>query len=129
MAGTNEGQSRPPGPPNPPRLDMSPEAIRQRNETATAFGADHSPEGVRQLRRHNQELRAMIEELVWAMHLWSEYENGLHPDAEAAFWAGVAEVNARVESRPGRDGDLAHRFTDPDWVQRQRQRWQERQGD
>lgn len=65
------------------------------------------------------ELEAMVEELVWAMHLWgADEDDSIHPDAYAAFREAltVARIPVTVTIE---DGEPRYQF-DPDWCQRQR---------
>lgn len=83
------------------------------------------PEGVKQLRQKVRDHQAMIEELLWVMHLWSRDEDDtIHPDAWSAFDAAMHMIGVKTEELESREG---FRFTDPDWVQRQREQWQRRQ--
>lgn len=88
-----------------------------------------SPSGVKQLRQRNQELTAMIEELVWAMHLWQDSDNWMSPDAYLAFLAAIRMTGIPFTDFNQDDdhGGQPWRFDDLDWVQRQREVWQQRQ--
>lgn len=66
------------------------------------------------------ELGAMVEELVWAMHLWgADEDNSIHPEAWAAFREALTV--ARIPFTDLGEDDEGHRYRfDPDWCQRQR---------
>lgn len=85
-------------------------------------------EGVGKLREKLSDQKAMIEELVWGMHLEAQDTGeGIHPDAYATFRAAINLVEIPVEWSKNEDGDVSYRFTDLDWKARQQDRWRRRQ--
>lgn len=78
-------------------------------------------------KEQKESLIAMIEELVWAMNLWCHDEDSeIHPDAFPAFKAAIVLVGIPVAAETNDYGDTTYHFNDLDWVQRQRDKWRER---
>lgn len=87
----------------------------------------HEGSAVRELRQKLADRTAMIEELVWALHLWAEDDEtkAIHPDAERVFFAALEMVGVSHNQA----ANAAGRWLDLDWCERQRAVWQRRNAD
>src|SRR5690242_5630988 len=83
-------------------------------------------QGARDGQERVDDLVAMIEELVWAMHVWgADEDNSIPPEAYASFREAltVARIPVMITIE---DGEPRYLF-DPEWAQRQRVTWAMRQ--
>ena len=88
--------------------------------------------GIKQLRQKVRDQQAMIEELVWAIAAESaDTGEGIHAYTWGAFRAALdmTGIEYSVPSAMGEDYTNGVKFLDLDWVQRQRDRWQQRQAE
>lgn len=56
------------------------------------------------------ELTAMIEDLVWGMHLWACDEDGIHPDAYRAFQEAIRVAVIPANLLVTDDDETAYQF-------------------
>lgn len=107
-----------------------PQACAFIGDCAKAQGLTTPPEK-EPVRQRLAERTAMIEELVWAMHLWGGYEDdSIHHDAYPAFRAAIELVGIPItEERLEYDTvNMRYRF-DLAWAERQRAVWRRRNGE